>query len=271
MKIWGNIGGFFKLLRSISRVNKYIKPIENAKARGDIEEERKQIIGACGTWVDALIELFDMRFEISGKENIPEGPCVFIGNHQAYCDIMAMLKATEGHHLGFIAKEEFKPVPYLSSWIIRARGLFIPTQRDDPRESLRVINQGAEHIKQGFSLMIFPEGRRSWGPEMGPFKPGSFKLAFKAKVPIVPVTINGTYKMFEERQIMTPGQTASVIIHPPIETANLTKAEERDLPEKVWNIIHDALPLSEEETSSDAISLPEETSSDAISLPEETQ
>lgn len=242
MKIWGNIGGFIKLVHSITRVRKYIKPIERAKEAGDFEEERRQIAEACSTWINGLMKDFDMHFDISGRENIPEGPCVFIANHQAYCDVMAMLKAVEGKQLGFIAKEEFKPVPLLSAWVLRIRGLFIPTQRGDTRESLRVINTGAEYIKDGFSLMIFPEGRRSWGPEMGEFKPGSFKLATKAKVPIVPVTIDGTYKMFEENERMTPGQTATVIIHPPIETSNLTKEEQKALPDKVADIIRSALP-----------------------------
>ena len=245
MKIWGNIGGFAKLVRSITRVSKFQKPLRRAKESGNLEEERKIITQVCDTWVNGIIRDFDMHFEITGRENIPEGPCVFIGNHQAYCDIMAMLKAVEGHQLGFIAKEEFKPVPFLSTWIENTRGIFIPTLRGDTRESLRVINQGVEYLKSGFSMMIFPEGRRSWGPEMGEFKPGSFKLATKAKVPLVPVTINGTYKMFEEREIMTPGQTATVVIHPPIETAGLTKAEERELPEKVHAIIKSALPERE--------------------------
>ncbi len=247
MKIWGNIGGFTKLLGTVLRVNKYAKAIEQAKTKGDLEAERTAIEAACTSWVNDVIKTFDMHFEITGKENIPPGPCVFIGNHQAYCDIMAVLKATEGHQIGFIAKEEFKPVPYLSSWILRIRGLFIPTLRNDTRESLKVINEGVQIIKDGFSMMIFPEGRRSWGPEMGEFKPGSFKLATKAKVPVVPVTINGTYKMFEEREIMTPGQTATVVIHPPIETAGLSKAEEKELPEKVWNIINSALPTEPRE------------------------
>ena len=242
MKIWGNIGGFTKLVLSTVSVKKYMKPIQQAKARGDFEEERRLISLVCDTWVNRIIKDFDMHFEIQGKENIPEGPCVLIGNHQAYCDIMAVLKAMEGHQLGFIAKEEFKPVPLLSTWIETCRGIFIPTLRGDTRESLRVINQGVEYIKEGFSMMIFPEGRRSWSSEMGEFKPGSFKLATKSKVPLVPITINGTYKMFEEREIMTPGQTATVVIHPPIDTSSLTKSEEKDLPDRVHQIIKSALP-----------------------------
>ena len=244
MKIWGNIGGFAKLVWSIFRVRKYIKPIEDARASGDFDEERARIAEATGAWINDLMQTFDMHFEVTGRENIPEGACVFIGNHQAYADILAMLKATEGKQLGFIAKDEFKPVPLMADWILRIRGLFIPTKASDPRESLRVINDGIELLKNGFSLMIYPEGKRSWGPEMGEFKPGSFKLATKAKVPVVPVTVNGTYKMFEEREVMTPGQTATVIIHPPIETAEMSREDQKELPMRVYKIVKDALPES---------------------------
>ena len=258
MKIVRNIPGFTKLVWSILKLNKYIPLIEGAKARGDFHEERVQIAAASQDWINRVMEIYDTKFEITGQENIPEGPCVFIANHQAYCDVPAVLKAFEGKAVGFIAKAEFKPVPFLSSWILRTRGLFIPTNGADPRESLKIINQGIEYIKEGFSMMIFPEGRRSWGPEMGEFKPGSFKLATKAKVPVVPITINGTYKMFEDQGYIKPGLTATVIIHPAIETANLTKAEEKELPDKVHEIIKSALPSAQEEADSDLSPLPEE-------------
>lgn len=241
MKIWGNIGGLAKLVWSILRVNKYIKPIEEARAKGDFALERERIAEGVGVWVNDVIRIFDLSFIIQGRENIPDGPCVFIGNHQAYADIIAMLKAVEGKQLGFIAKEEFKPVPLMADWILRIRGLFIPTNASDPRESLRVINEGVELLNNGFSLMIYPEGRRSWGPEMGEFKPGSFKLATKAKVPVVPVTVDGTYRMFEENERITPGQSATVIIHPPIETAGMSKEEQKALPARVYEIVKSAL------------------------------
>ena len=77
---------------------------------------------------------------------------------------------------------------------------------------------------------------------MGEFKPGSFKLATKAKVPIVPITIDGTYRMFEEHQRITKGQTAKVIIHPPIETEGMSRAEQAEVHARVEEIVRSALP-----------------------------
>ena len=242
MKIQGNIINGAKLVVSVLKLNKFITPLRNANERGDIEKEKELIVEACAAWINDAIKVFDMKLEIEGRENIPSCPCVYIANHQGYADIPVILKALEGHQTGFIAKDGFVKTPILSAWIKRIRGLFIPTDSRDPRESLRVINEGAELVKQGFSMTIFPEGKRSWSSVMDPLKPGSFKLAIKAGAPIVPVTIEGTYKMFEENERITPGQSSSVWIHKPIETAGLSRKEQAEIHTLVEEIIRSKLP-----------------------------
>lgn len=242
MKIYGNIINGAKLAWSAIRLKSHIAPIERARKDGNVEEEKRLIADVCSAWVNYVIDIYDIHLDISGRENIPEGPCVFIANHQGYADVPAILKALEGHQTGFIAKAEFKPVPLLAAWIIRIRGLFIPTNSSDPKESLRVINEGSQYIKEGFSMVIFPEGKRSWSSEMGELKPGSFKLATKAKVPVVPITMDGTYKMFEENNRITKGKSATVVIHPPIATDGMDRHEQATLNKRVEEIIRGALP-----------------------------
>lgn len=240
MKLQGNILSGAKLALTVLKMNKYKGPLERAKAKGDFPEERRILAEACSEWINLAMEKFDLSFEVTGQENIPAEPFVIIANHQAYCDIPAVIKAMEGHQIGFIAREGFKPVPILSTWILRLRGLFIPTGTDT-RESLKVISDGVALLKDGFNLAIFPEGKRSWGSDMNEFKAGSFKLATKAKVPILPVAIEGTYQMFEEHEKITGGKTAKVRILPPIDTANLDRAQQKELPEKVHALIQEAV------------------------------
>lgn len=239
MKIRGNIISGTKLVLSILKYNKYLPKIDAAKRQGDKEEEKRLIAAALGGWIDDGLRIFDLTFDIKGLENIPEEPCLFVANHQAYADVPAILKATQGRQVGFIAKKGFEGVPLMTRWILAMRGLFIP--KDEPRESLKVISKGAEYLKEGFSMCIFPEGMRSFGPEMNPFKPGALKLATKAKVPVVPVTIDGTYRVFEEHMKITSGQTASVIIHPAIPTKDMNKQEQGELSDRVEAIIKSAL------------------------------
>ena len=98
-------------------------------------------------------------------------------------------------------------IPIFGKWVTRIRGIYI--HRGDARASLKTINEGVEYLKQGFSLVIFPEGTRSRSSAMAEFKHGSFKLATKARVPIVPVTLNGGYHTYEETGKVTKGMPIS--------------------------------------------------------------
>jgi len=115
--------------------------------------------------------------------------------------------------------------------------------RSDIRQSLKVINQAADYLKEGYSMVIFPEGSRSKGETLGEFKPGSLKLAVKAEVPIVPITIRGSYKILEQNGFMIKPAHVEISILDPIPTAGLTKEQATELPEKVRKIIDDSLAL----------------------------
>ena len=161
-----------------------------------------------------------------------------MGNHQGYADIFSYFKAFQKFQFAFVAKKELGEIPLYGKWIARIRSVFI--ERDDPRASLEAINRGIEYIKEGFSLAIFPEGTRSKGPDPGEFQRGALKLATKPGVPIIPVSLNGSYKMFEE-----PGRLTSanieMIVHKPIPTEGLSRKEEKALPDIVEKIIVDGV------------------------------
>lgn len=240
MKIIRNIPNGAKLFRSVSIFNNYLSEIDELRQAGKKEEERALLAKATGQWVNKVMDLFDITINIRGKENIPmDRPCVFYANHQGYADIVVMLKATEGKQIGFIAKDSLEKLPYFGKWIRALHGVFI--KRGDAKAALRSIQAGVNELKDGYSLVIFPEGTRSHGHEMGEFKAGSFKLATKAKVPVVPVTIDGSYHMFEDRSIITSGAEVNMIIHPPIETADLDRKEASELHTRVENIIREGL------------------------------
>ena len=114
--------------------------------------------------------------------------------------------------------------------------------RSDIKQSLKIILEGIEVLKKGHSLVVFPEGTRSQCDEMHQFKHGSFKLATKSKVPIVPVTLDGTYKLRELYGGKITPARVDVYVHDPIPTEGLTKDEINELPEKVMQIIATKLP-----------------------------
>ncbi len=227
------------LLKIFFEADKYAASIDAARESGDIEEEKRLIYEVEKTWSRMIIDRFKMNINIIGRENLPEkGPVVFISNHQGYADIIAIFHLAP-FQMSFISKEENKKVPKLGKWIQRSRGMFI--ERGDSRASLRTIRQGVEYLNQGFSLCIFPEGTRSRGAGAGEFKAGSFKLAAKAGVPIVPLTIDGSYRFFEEKSRPVKGTSFDVTVHPAIDCGALSREELRALPSKVEDIIKSAL------------------------------
>lgn len=174
---------------------------------------------------------------VSGLENIPDGSCVFVLNHQAIFDGFLVLSYIN-KDISLIAKKEIKRIPLISSWFKEINTIFI--DRKNLKESVKAIKKGIEMIKNGYSVVIFPEGTRSLGKQMNKFKKGSFKLALMTKVPIVPVTLNGTYRILETGNKVR-GNRAEMIIHPPVYTDKLSKKEEDELNQKIFNIINDQL------------------------------
>ncbi len=248
MKILANIPGGLKLLNSLKYMNKNKKIIEDAVLSGDAEREREYILKSTSVWGKMVFDMFGSSLTVYGKENLPQhGPVVFIGNHQGYADIIAYCAAMTNFQFGFVAKEELSKIPFFGKWIARIRSVFI--ERDDPRASLKAIKKGIEYISEGYSLVIFPEGTRSKGPDPGPFMKGSTKLATKPGVPIVPVSLQGTYRMFEEEGCIR-GTDISIMIHEPIETAGMSREDEKFLSDRVEKIVVDGVrELQEREKS----------------------
>lgn len=239
MKVFANIPAAFKLLRDVKFFNKNKKKIDRARAAGDFEEERKWILDSTSTFGQMVMDQFGCELHVQGKENIPDhGPVVIMSNHQGYADIPVCFAVFTKFQIGFIAKKYLAKAPLIGEWMPRIRSVYI--ENENPREALKAISEGIEFIKDGFSLVICPEGTRSRGPEMGPFMRGAIKLATKPGVPLIPISINGTYHMFEETGVAR-GARIDVIVHEPIETADISRQEEKVLIDKVEQIIKDGV------------------------------
>lgn len=235
MKILKNIPLATWMYGQLNLLKEANKKIDEARAKEDFEEERKEILKATTQWGTNVRNKFKVDLRVSGTENIPEGPVLFVGNHQGYMDIPITCAAIKTKQFGFIAKEELSKIPGYGQWMLNIRSLFI--KRDDPRASLRTFEKGIEYIKNGFSLVIYPEGTRAKGPLPGCFKKGSLRLATKPGVPIVPITISGSYLVFEEKERIAKNQRVDFIIHEPINTAGISKKEEAEMYDKIEDII----------------------------------
>lgn len=213
--------------------------IKENRDSGDVEKEREQIINSTSTWGRGIMKKYKIKLNVTGIENVPAGPVLFVSNHQGYADIPVFFAAIPEKQFGFVAKTSLGKIPIFGEWIRDIRSIFI--ERDDARSSLKTMGEGIALLKQGFSLVIFPEGTRSKGNQMGEFKKGSLRLATKPGIPVVPVTLNGTYRVYEELGYVRSGASIDFYIHPAIETKTLSKLEANNLAERVEEIIKSKL------------------------------
>lgn len=214
-----------------------LRRAEKARAAGDVATVRAIVEKNVPHWCRTVLSLAGVHLTVSGQENIPQGvPCVFVGNHRSYFDIPLMLTCLDAPH-GLLAKEELRKIPLLHRWMDLLGCVYVV--RDDVRASVRALNDATDIVSGGSSFIIFPEGTRYKGEEggIGEFKNGAFRIALKTGAPIVPVAIRGARALFEGHHlIMRPGNV-SVEILPPITTAGMSRAEQKQLHETVQQII----------------------------------
>ncbi len=208
-------------------------------ALGMQEEQEKRIAATARNWGRALVKASGAKIIVYGVENIPTGRAVlFVGNHQSNFDIPIYLGYIP-QAKGFIAKIELAKVPIVNTWLDKMHGLFL--DRKNLRQSVLTMRKAVDYLKSGYSLVIFPEGTRSRSMEMANFKKGSLSIAAKANVPIVPVTIVGSYKLLEnnKRFRVTPAEVKVYISQPIIPDQ---VPADQDLTELVSNTIKAHLP-----------------------------
>ena len=135
-----------------------------------------------------------------GIQNIPKDqPFMYFPNHQGLYDVLALL-SNSPYFFSVVVKKELEHIPFLSK-IFQIMGAYA-IDREDVRQSMKIIQQVSKEVALGKNFLIFPEGTRSKNKnQVGSFKGGTFKAATKAKCPIVPVAIIDSYKVFDTGSI----------------------------------------------------------------------
>lgn len=189
-----------------------------------------------------IVWLSGVRLTVIGEENIPKDTAVlFIGNHRSFFDIVLTYARCQ-NLTGYIAKKEMLKIPLLSRWMKFLHCLFL--DRSDIKEGLKTILAAIDHIKNGISIMIFPEGTRNKGPketEMLPFHEGSFKIATKTGCPIIPVSLSNTSAMFEDQFPRVIPVDVTIEYGKPIYPKELSREELKFIGRHVQNVILETL------------------------------
>lgn len=217
----------------------YMYKAKKILKNGSRKEFDEYVSSIVSKWAYSRVKASGAKITVHGENLIPSDRNVlFVSNHQSDFDIGIFLGFIDKPK-GFVAKVEMEKLPLISTWMKFINCVFM--DRNDLKQSLQTIIEGIKILKEGYSLVVFPEGTRSKSNKIGEFKPGSFKLATKSKVPIVPVTINGSYKIMEGNNYKICPEKVDVYIHQPIYLDSLTKDEINNLPIKVKSIIQEKL------------------------------
>lgn len=189
-------------------------------------------------WATYILKVIGIKVELKGIENLPKGNCLIVSNHQGNADFLVLMSRLN-KHMGFLAKKEILKLHIVGAWMKSMHCVFI--DRENIRESLKAINAGIENLEKGYSMVIFPEGTRSKSHVLGEFKKGSMKMATKASVPIVPIVLDNTFKVFEDGNGKLRPAEVTMSILEPIDIVKLTKEEKAKLAEIVREKIQNEL------------------------------
>jgi 1-acyl-sn-glycerol-3-phosphate acyltransferase len=186
-------------------------------------------------WASIILKISGVKVEVIGLENVlRDKPQVFMSNHQSDFDIFIVLAFIPGQ-FRWIAKKELFRVPFFGT-AMRNAG-YIEMDRQNHERAMKSLEIASQKIREGKSVMSFPEGTRSLDGKIKGFKQGMFHLALQAGVPVVPISIIGASEIMPKRSLkINPGKI-TMVIDTPIDVTPYTPETRQELMEKVRGVI----------------------------------
>lgn len=186
-----------------------------------------------------ILRLTGVKVIVKGEERIPKDTAVlYVGNHRSYFDIL-LTYVRVPRPTGYIAKKEMNKYPLLNNWMRNLHCLFL--DRQDIKQGMKVILTAIEKVKSGISICVFPEGTRNKENDTFlPFHEGSFKIADKGNVPIVPMSIVNAADIFEDHLPKVRKTTVVIEYCEPVYMNELDKETKKSVGSYVSGIISEA-------------------------------
>ena len=228
----------YLFLYLITRLPYTIK-LNRLQRQGRKAEAQAIIDKQVALWAQRLLMHIKVDVAVEGRENLPAANevVVFAANHQSYLDIPVLL-ASIAPPPPLLARKEIGQVPFLGLWMRRLGCVFV--QREDARSGMQALKEAQAVVEGGRSLVVFPEGTRSKSDRLGEFQAGVVRIAAKAKVPVVPVVIDGTFRGLEDGGFELRPAKVRLVILPRVETANLSREEQKQLPQTLHEMVRHA-------------------------------
>lgn len=190
-------------------------------------------------WAWTLMKLGGIKLEVTGRENLPKNETVvYMANHQSDVDWPIIFRSVPGQYL-FLAKKELFDMPVFGTYMRIQK--YISIERDKIRKSLRTYKEIVSLIGSGNSIVIYPEGTRSYNKELQKFKPFSFAFLQDARVRVVPIAIDGSINIQKKgSKLINPGKV-KVTILPPVSFDDIYQLSAKEFCAAASNRVRQAL------------------------------
>ncbi len=214
-----------------------------------VPPRRRWSLGTTRVWAAGLLAGSGVRLAVFGTAGLAPGASyVYLANHQSLFDIPALLRAIPGR-FRFVAKQSLFRIPVFG-WALAAAG-FVSVDRGDRTAARQSFAAAEQWLRDGESILVFPEGTRSTTGTLLPFKRGGFLLALRTGLPIVPVGIRGTLAVQPRgRRSIQPG-VVEVRFGVPIDAAEYGVRRKRELIREVRTRLAELAGTSAGETDDD--------------------
>lgn len=155
-----------------------------------------------------------VRVTVNGRENIdPDTSYLFVANHQGAYDIFSIYGYL-GHNFRWMMKQSLRRIPFVGFACAASKQIFV--DNSSVAGVKRTMREAEQQLRDGMSLVVFPEGARTWDGRMRPFKKGAYKLAMEFQLPVVPVTIDGAFDVLPRFRKIPHWGSIRLTIHKPI-------------------------------------------------------
>ena len=191
-------------------------------------------------WSQIICYVLLIPVKVSGHKNIDRKTSyVFVANHQGAFDIF-LIYGFLGRNFKWMMKKSLRKLPFVGKACESAGHIFV--DRSGPRKIYETIQKARCTLTDGTSLVVFPEGARTFTGHMGYFKKGAFQLADELQLPVVPLTINGSFDILPRTGRWIKWHRLTLTIHPPIPPQGQGAEDIKATMEKAYAAIESALP-----------------------------
>ena len=218
---------FFFLLTCVWGVVGYVASFFDAKGN---------LAHRCITqWARTSLALAGLRVHIEGQERLnSENAYIFMPNHASFLDTLLAFAYIPCDFRGVI-KEEVFSIPLLG--LVLRRSGQIPMDRNNPWKALKSLKQAEDLLKEGVSVLVFPEGTRTPNGEIQEFKTALFILPIRSRIPVVPVLIEGTFQALKRGSILLNPVPLKLTFYDPIPADSFGVRDRRIYAAKVRHVL----------------------------------